>query len=72
MIEINDDGVGFDTSRPYDETGGHGIGLNNAVQRLEIMVNGTVDIQSSPGKGTRVMITIPKLKEEDFDEDDLG
>ena len=72
MIRIADDGVGFDTTLPYDQRGGHGLGLNNAIQRLQIMVNGSVAIKSSPGDGTEATITIPKLKEEDFDEDDLG
>ena len=72
FIRIADDGVGFDTSKPYDLRGGHGLGLNNAIQRLKLLVNGAVQIESEPGKGTVVTVTIPKLREEDFDEDDIG
>ena len=72
LITVLDDGVGFDVTKPYDLRGGHGLGMNNAKERLAIMVKGTVDVASTPGEGTRVTITIPKLKEEDFDEDDIG
>ena len=72
VITVEDDGVGFDTSQPYDHRGGHGVGLNNAMKRLEMMVGGTVDVRSAPGQGTAVTISVPKLREEDFDEDDIG
>jgi len=71
-VTIEDDGVGFDTSKPYDRRGGHGLGMNNAIQRLKLLVNGSVQIESAPGSGTRVTVSVPKLKEEDFDEDDIG
>ena len=72
VIRIEDDGVGFDVTRPFDTRGGHGLGLNNARERLALMVNGTVELSSAPGQGTRVCISIPKLREEDFDENDIG
>ena len=71
-VTIRDDGVGFDMEAPFDQRGGHGLGMENAVQRLKLLVNGSVRIESSPGKGTTVTVSVPKLKEEDFDEDDIG
>ncbi|MBR6950656.1 MAG: histidine kinase [Oscillospiraceae bacterium] len=72
VIRIEDDGVGFDVTQPFDTRGGHGLGLNNARERLALMVNGTVELSSAPGQGTRVCISIPKLREEDFDENDIS
>lgn len=36
--------------------------MNNVRFRLEYMVNGTMDVKSSPGEGTTVTITIPKAQ----------
>lgn len=57
---VEDDGIGFDTSssRVDDET--THIGITNVRNRVEELVNGTVDIESTPGKGTKVTIRIPK------------
>ena len=57
-VSIEDNGVGFNTGILLDER--QHIGLRNIVGRLETMVNGTLDIQSTPGQGTRVQINIPK------------
>lgn len=53
-ITIEDDGTGFDT-RLLDQS--PGIGWRNIQSRVEFL-NGRLDIQSSPGKGTSVMIEI--------------
>lgn len=54
-IMIEDNGVGFDTSKiaSFD-----GIGLKNIQSRVEF-INGLVHFDSEPGKGTRVIIDIP-------------
>jgi PAS domain S-box-containing protein len=52
-IAIWDDGIGFDTSKKKN-----GIGISNMMNRAESF-NGQVKIESSPGKGCRVAITIP-------------
>ena len=58
-IEIEDDGVGFESSavtRPKDE--GHGWGLLGITERVEAL-GGTVAIDAAPGQGARLVITVP-------------
>ncbi len=50
---LRDDGVGFDTQRQYD-----GIGLRSMRERVESL-NGDFHIESGPGQGTKICITIP-------------
>ena len=57
-ISVVDDGVGFDTSVPADER--KHVGLRNIRERLKVMVNGTLEIESEVGVGTKVLIRIPK------------
>jgi signal transduction histidine kinase len=66
LLEILDDGVGFDVeavNRGYDKRGS--LGMINLRERTEL-VNGVLNIQSAPGKGTRVQVYIP-LNEEAAD-----
>jgi signal transduction histidine kinase len=58
-IEIEDDGNGFEPSavkRPKDE--GHGWGLLGITERVEAL-GGTVVIDTAPGQGARIVITVP-------------
>lgn len=58
-IEIEDDGVGFDPDRVVAEPGSlRGVGLAGMRERLEI-IGGTLRIDSAPGTGTRVAMTVP-------------
>ena len=57
-ISVVDDGVGFDQSLMLDER--KHVGLRNIRERLNAMVNGTMEIESRVGEGTRVLIKIPK------------
>ena len=57
-VTVEDDGVGFDTSSLLDER--THIGLRNIRERLKVLVNGTLEIESTIGVGTKVLITIPK------------
>ena len=57
-ISVTDDGIGFDTSVLIDER--KHLGLRNIRERLKVMVNGTLEIESTVGVGTKVLITIPK------------
>ena len=57
-VSVEDDGVGFDTSKLLDEK--KHIGIRNIRDRLEVMVGGTLIIESTQGVGTKVLITIPK------------
>jgi len=63
LLEIQDDGVGFDVeavNRTYDNRGS--LGMVNLRERTEL-VNGLLHIQSAPGKGTRVQVFIPLTEE---------
>ena len=57
-VSVVDDGVGFDTSLLLDER--KHVGLRNIRERLKAMVNGTIEIESTVGVGTTVIIKIPK------------
>jgi len=58
IITIEDDGCGFDTSL-LDKKNEKNVGIKNTAQRIEVMCQGTLTVESSPGAGTKVMITIP-------------
>ena len=57
VIEIIDDGVGFDTNA----TERH-VGLQNVQSRIAAICKGELSIKSTIGVGTRVRIEIPKKK----------
>ncbi len=58
-IEIEDDGKGFDPSEPAGPVGGgRGLGLLGMRERVELL-GGTVQIESSPGHGTRIALKVP-------------
>ena len=57
-ISVIDDGVGFDTSVTLEDR--KHLGLRNIRERLKVMVGGSLEIESTPGVGTKVLITIPK------------
>jgi len=66
MLEIQDDGVGFDLSAvdaTYDNRGS--LGMVNMRERTEL-VNGFLHINSAVGKGTRIQVVIP-LSEDAYD-----
>ena len=62
-ITISDTGIGFDAGRYMDDDKVH-VGLMNVRQRLYSRMNATVDIDSTPGNGTTVTVTIPREKVE--------
>ena len=57
-VSVEDDGVGFDTGELSDDR--KHVGIRNIRERLNAMVNGTLDIKSTEGVGTTVLIKIPK------------
>ena len=61
-VSVEDDGVGFDTGVLLDER--KHVGIRNIRGRLKAMVNGTLEIESEEGAGTKVLITIPKEVEQ--------
>jgi PAS domain S-box-containing protein len=52
-LSLEDNGQGFDLKQMHD-----GIGLHGIRQRF-LMLGGSIDIESTPGKGTRLSGTIP-------------
>ena len=68
-LSIKDDGVGFDGAK-----GKKGIGLRNIISRTR-KIDGSLDIASSPGKGTTIHIKIPlaqTAKEENIRQQSLA
>ena len=53
-ISFEDDGQGFDPRQRVE----YGIGLNGLRERF-LMLNGNFDVESSPGKGTRLYGSLP-------------
>jgi len=63
QVQVEDDGVGFDTARVLSEENyeeSESAGLKNVVFRLEKVMHARVDIRSVPDKGTCITVTIPK------------
>lgn len=56
-LTISDDGRGFDTTQQHNMVG---HGLSNMRARAESL-NGSFAIQSTSGRGTRVVMTLPQL-----------
>ena len=56
-VSVIDDGVGFDTNAEIDNR--KHLGLRNIRERLKVMVNGTLEIESTVGVGTKVLIKMP-------------
>ncbi len=54
---ISDDGLGFDPSTVTPQPGA-GFGLRSMRERAEGL-GGALQIDSTPGKGTRVVVDIP-------------
>jgi signal transduction histidine kinase len=59
IIKVEDNGAGFDPEASHADGRTH-IGIQNVRQRLQEMSQGTLEIQSTLGKGTVAVITIPK------------
>lgn len=60
-IEIRDTGVGFDPNRVNESDDGHKhIGISSVRQRLAVLCDGTLTIESHIGEGTTATIHIPK------------
>jgi signal transduction histidine kinase len=56
VMEISDNGSGFSRRKTLEQDSGLGISIiQDRAQRL----GGEADIQSTPGKGTRVTVRIP-------------
>jgi PAS domain S-box-containing protein len=59
LLAVRDDGVGFDQARPGRA---RSLGLASMRERVQL-VNGTLDIESAPGRGTTVVAWVPAGEE---------
>jgi two-component system sensor histidine kinase UhpB len=55
VLTIADNGVGFDVGRHRK-----GVGITNIISRTELF-NGRVDIQSAPGEGCTLSVSVPMM-----------
>jgi signal transduction histidine kinase len=55
LLAVRDDGVGFDPSSPKK---GRNLGLASMRERVRL-VNGRLDIESAPGRGTAIIAWVP-------------
>jgi len=63
ILRINDDGKGFDMKERLAKTSSEKrMGLHNMKERVGLL-QGRVNIESSPGNGTKVVIEIPQKYE---------
>jgi NarL family two-component system sensor histidine kinase LiaS len=53
QLSISDDGCGFDINQKS-----HGMGLRSIRERVS-SIHGTVQVQSAPGQGTKVLVQVP-------------
>ena len=58
IITVEDDGCGFDASL-LNNKASKNVGIKNTMQRIGVMCRGTMTVESTPGAGTKVTITIP-------------
>jgi PAS domain S-box-containing protein len=62
LFMVEDDGKGFDVKRRLSLNGGQrGIGISAMQQRVR-MLEGSLEVRSAQGTGTRVSFTIPLVK----------
>lgn len=64
VLDVRDDGRGFDPATYTGPSGGSGFGLAAMEQRL-LRVSGSWEIESAPGEGTAVSASVPAIPAED-------
>lgn len=68
-VDITDDGVGFDVNQKPDENDERShVGVSNIKTRLREMLKATVEVESTVGVGTKVLVKIPKNDETRLEE----
>lgn len=60
VIQVDDDGLGFDKSKGKPQDGRSHVGLENIEARLKNLCDGTFEIHSVVGEGTTAIVRIPK------------
>jgi signal transduction histidine kinase len=63
VLDVRDDGKGFDPARVAAPSAGSGFGLAGMEQRLR-RVSGTFVVESAPGEGTAVSASVPAIPAE--------
>jgi signal transduction histidine kinase len=58
LITVEDDGAGFDPATTQGTSGRRGLGLISIRERVSEL-QGTLRLESSPGKGTRLTVELP-------------
>ncbi len=58
VLEISDDGKGFDTTHATEKAGPVGYGLSGMQQRAELL-GGRLTLDSTPGRGTLLRLSVP-------------
>jgi two-component system, NarL family, sensor kinase len=58
LLEISDDGVGFDPATTTERAGPMGYGLPGMQQRAELL-GGQLTADSTPGRGTMIRLRVP-------------
>ena len=80
IVEIEDDGVGMEPGRvrPAPVSGlvreSSGIGMKNVRERMEVLYGegAQVEVESRPGRGTRVRLVMPQVAEIGWERPGLG
>lgn len=68
-VDVSDDGIGFDVNQKPDENDERShVGVSNIKTRLKEMLNATVEVKSTVGVGTTVLVKIPKNDETRLEE----
>jgi len=68
VLDVQDDGSGFDTTQPLTSPSGQtmsGFGLKALRKRVE-QLGGTLSIESTPGEGTTLAVSLPAVSQESF------
>jgi PAS domain S-box-containing protein len=58
-LSIVDNGIGYTTSRSHKKAGQNGMGLLSMSERA-ILIGGSCQITSHPGKGTHILVEVPQ------------
>jgi signal transduction histidine kinase len=58
IVQILDNGVGFDPEQKKDQGGGRGLGTTNMHERAALM-EGSLQIESAPNRGTTITLLVP-------------
>lgn len=72
VIEVLDDGAGFDVKQKIESDSRAHIGVHNVSYRLEKMLGASIAFESQIGKGTRVTIRFEQRREEGRNENNTG